>query len=579
MKASTHLPNAPFVRVEPKRLGLAVALAAHAAVLLVLLLGHYQSSPKLVPILVEIIAQPGGLDGHLLAPQPKVASRFIKSKGKPRLSKYQSRKEQPLVVAKLTRTPNEARHFDEASYSNESPASAPLTSDQEMEAQPEPSSSIFSTMPVSRGGITGLVEQQQPQPAGLTVTRRTDWEDNPVEDKELTYSAPGGAVRLTLREASSAGLFGTNFSPRFNTNADKTSEPFGLASTERPTNTMAKSQKVEWTVVDWKNFGVTVFGYKNVVGSGFKPFEETKKEFETPGTETTKAGGEVRAGAFSFGFAHSRIANSVDSSANFFTSPDANANFFATQNSNTNFTAAKNEASVTLALPKLLPGMQASISSLLPNLWASVSNEQTLPSSLGTAAAASGTVSTSFGGTWNWNNGYATVGYWDYSSGKTPGLDATWSGRGFDANLGTHRSSFGIDVGLSYGQSEDAAISSQSGGALYYSYVTVSYSPDKLPAVSLTASAGNFNYNAIADGVALSNLYPNLYTDSSHDAYSSLAVGLDLTNWLRTNQTIVGPDSSVKLLYRYSKNDYFDNYASTVKGTDNLLAMMVQGKF
>ena len=66
------------------------------------------------------------------------------------------------------------------------------------------------------------------------------------------------------------------------------------------------------------------------------------------------------------------------------------------------------------------------------------------------------------------------------------------------------RSSFGIDVGFSYGQSEDAAPSWQSAGALYNSNATVSYKPDKLPGVSLTAAAGNYDHNAITYGGTLS---------------------------------------------------------------------------
>ena len=181
---------------------------------------------------------------------------------------------------------------------------------------------ISSTASATRAGITDFVEHQPPAP---TVTRRTDWQANPVEDKEVKYSGPGGAVRMTVREASSAGLLGTNFAPDYSLNTDKTAQPFSLASTEWSTNTTAKSQKVELRVVDSKNFGVTVFGYQNEVGSGFKPFGETKKEFATPGTRTMKAGGEVRVGALSFGFAHSRIANTVDSIANFSPTQDTDA--------------------------------------------------------------------------------------------------------------------------------------------------------------------------------------------------------------------------------------------------------------
>ena len=429
---------------------------------------------------------------------------------------------------------------------------------------------ISSSAPAPRPGMSDVVKEQHPEPPGLTVTKRADWQDQPVEDKELKYSAPGGAVRLSVREASSGGLLGTSLAS------------FGLGSTDWPTNTMAKSQKVDWAIVDLSSFGLTVFGYQNEVGSGFKPFGETKNEFAAAATRTMKAGGQVRLGAFSFGYAHSCTAKTVDSNANFFTTPDSNANFFAAQDANANSCAAQNEASVALALPQLLPGLEGSVSNLLPNLWATVSDKQTLLTGSETAAVTNDTVSTSFGGTWNWNNTYATLGYWNYSSGNNPGLGATWSGRGFDANLGMYRASFGIYVGLSYGQSEDAAVSWQSAGALYNSYVTVSYNPDKLPAISVTAAAGNYNYNAIAYNVTSSDLYANLYADSSGGAYSSLAVGLDLTNWLWSKQTsraLTGPYPSVKLLYRYTENAFSNNSAQTVKDPNSLVAMMIQGKF
>jgi len=389
-----------------------------------------------------------------------------------------------------------------------------------------------------------------------------------VEDKLLKYSAPGGTIRLTAREASSAGLVGTNFDRDFNDG--KTSELFGLASADWPADRMAKSQKIEWTAVNMENFGVTVFGYRNQVGSGFKPFGKTTKEFATVGTTTTKAGGQVRVGAFSFVFAHSRIANIVRSPAN----------LFIAQNPNANFSGVQNEGTVTLSLPKLLAGLHGSAANMLPNLWASVSIKQTLNAELETQAPAN-TVNTSVGGTWSWNNNYATLGYWSYSSSKNPGLGSTWGGHGFDANVGTYRSSFGIDAGLSYGQSENASASLQSADVLYNTYVTISYYPRELPAISLTAAAGNYDYGMTAFSITSSDLYENLYAYFSHGIYTNLTVGLDLTNWLWTNQTrgITVPHPSVKLLYQYGENTYSDNSAQTLKNTNSLLAVMIRGNF
>ena len=121
------------------------------------------------------------------------------------------------------------------------------------------------------------------------VMGRTDWQGNLVEDNKLTYTPRGTAVRLTVREASSAGFLKTNFSDA------GTSASFEQVPNERPINS-AISQKMDWTVVDSKNFGMTVFGYQNQVGSGFKPFGETKTEFSTAGTRNMKFGGQVRVG-------------------------------------------------------------------------------------------------------------------------------------------------------------------------------------------------------------------------------------------------------------------------------------------
>ena len=130
------------------------------------------------------------------------------------------------------------------------------------------------------------------------------------------------------------------------------------------------------------------------------------------------------------------------------------------------------------------------------------------------------------------------------------------------------RSSFGIDVGLSYGQSEDAAPSWQSAGALYNSYATVSYKPDKLPSVSLTAAAGNFNHNAITYGGTLSDPYAM----TSNGEYLSLTAGIDLTSlfWSSDEFGVNEQRPSVKMFYRYSESLFLDGSANATKDVDSL---------
>jgi hypothetical protein len=394
---------------------------------------------------------------------------------------------------------------------------------------------------------------------GLKIERKTSWQDNPVEDDTLTYSTPGNAVRFTTREVSSAGFAGTNFVRDLSPTNETTSQPFGLTATELSDNAIAKSQRVDWKLVDLKDFGVTVFGYQNEVGADFKPFGQTKDEFDTSGTSTMKAGSQLRIGAFEFGFSQSSITSSTDAAPSFSGSKEDP------------ITATKQEASVTVDLPHLLPGMEGSsdlTAKLLPTLWVSASDKSTPNSNPG--AGANGTITTSIGGSWKWKDAYASLGYWDYSSNNSRVANSSWSGHGLDAAFGAYHSSFGLNLAMSYGQSEDAAGTWKSAGALYNGTVTVSYAPSKLPGVWVSASTGNYNY-----GGALSDLY----AVRTNNEYSSLTAGLDFTNWFWGTEASESGASSLKLLYRYSDNLFVDSTASTPKGVDNLVAVMVQRKF
>lgn len=416
------------------------------------------------------------------------------------------------------------------------------------------------------GSLIDFVEQGTKESPDLKITRHTDWEGNPVEDNKLTYSAPGSAVRLTVREASSAGFAGTNFARDLSLNQDDTSEPFGLTPTAWGADAMAKSEKVDWTLVDLKNFGVTVFGYQNEVGSNFKPFEQTKNEFASAGSSTMKAGGQVRVGPFGFGFAQSSREQLTWSGLQGF-------------ETGANLAAVQQEASVTLDLAHL-PGMQASGLSekFLPTLWASASNGHT-PTS-GQEAVPSDTLSTSFGGTWAWDMGQMNLGYWSYSSSQVAG--SAWTGQGVDASLGLYYSSFGVDADFSYGYSADVAPSWQSAGALYGSSVTISYTPAKLPGIWAAAAAGNYDQSAITFG-GISSAFSDINRTSSNGEYWSIAAGIDLTRlfWTPdvTESSLPRQLSSVKLLYRYSDSLYSDNSAGPMKDVSSLAAVMIQRTF
>ena len=492
-----------LLKNEPKamRVGLTISLVAHSATLVAVLLcfpSHRSSSPQVIPVSVATIGEAEN-PGFQVSTRPELGfghgSVILKSK--PTLPSSQAKAEQTLVVAKLTEPPPEGNQPSVSQMphplaSNQSD----IPADQEARAEPQDASSkaasgqplptpetyLWNTTQISTadGSSTkGFVEEQSGQPPGLKITRHTDWEANPVEDNTVTYSAPDSSVKFTVREANSAGFAGSAFTPGFGMQGDENSGAFGLTPVPWGATAMARSQKVDWTLINLKNFGVTAFGYQNEVGSNFKAFGQTKNEFGTAGSSTMKAGGEVRVGPFGFGFAQSSREQLAWSG-------------FQGVETGANLAAVQQEASVTLNLAHL-PGTEGSgfFTKLLPTLWASASTGHT-PSQ---EAVPSDTVSTSFGGTWAWDTGQMNLGYWSYASSEVAG--SAWSGQGVDASVGLYYSSFGIDADFSYGYSADVAPSWQSAGALYGSSVTISYTPDKLPGIWASAAAGNYDQSGI----------------------------------------------------------------------------------
>ena len=276
-------------------------------------------------------------------------------------------------------------------------------------------------------------------------------------------------MKFTVREANSSGFGGTALAPGIGMQDNESSAPFGLTQVQWGADGMARSQRLDWTVVNLKDFGVTAFGYQNEVGRDFQPFGQTKSEFAMAGISTMKAGGQVRVGPFGFGFAQSSLENAGPVT-----------NLAAVQQGATNLAAVQQEASVTLDLAHLLSGTQVSsglFSKLLPTFWVTRSDKHTptagqeaVPRDAITSSFGAPTIwvtgktvprdviTSSLGGTWKWDIGEASLNYWSYRSDGSESVTAsTWAGHGFNANFGAYYSSFGIDADLSYGQSENVA--------------------------------------------------------------------------------------------------------------------------
>lgn len=554
----------PYLESETRatRITFSASLIAHSALLAVMLgtVSLKVPLPDLIPVSVMTAPRPDSL-GSEVSPFLEAASKLAGSRNTPSFAQVDDA--QRLVVAKLP----EAFRGSEPGVPG---MRRPRTDDRDdlppqKVARSERSHAVAAGMPsagdetqlrnaagadpAQGGGIVGWVAQKGDKPPDLTVTSRSDWEIDSArfsKVEEKVYAAPDSGVRLTVREAASAGFAGTDFTRGVGLSSFETSGPLGLS----PTDGIARSQKIDWTFIDLKDFGVTAFGYQSEVGRNFEPFERTKKEFETAGTRKMKAGANVRVGAFDFGLSQSSIEKTYGSPAG----------------------TVQSEASASVDLPRLLRAAQVTgdlVPKLIPTVWMNASTSQ-IPMS----GQADDTVTMSFGGTWSWDMGNASLGYWSSSFGNNANLGATWSGQGFDANVGAYYGAFAVDLGLSYGQSEDAALSWESAGDLYNSSVTVSYKPDKLPGISVTAAVGNYDQNSMAFGSTFSESYA--WSSNSH--YISLSAGLDLTSLFWSSEGS-GEGSSVKMLYRHSESVFFDSYSDATSDIDDLVAVTVQRKF
>jgi hypothetical protein len=563
-------------KLEGRRVWLAASLLGHSAVLVVTLCfaSRPAPSPEVIPISVENVNDTADFGRRL----PFSGIGPVRPKTEPRLSLLRAEDAQTLVVAKVAQTPHEVKQLrtphplasnpSDITAGQEAPVERGELNSVVGSAQALPGRYLWNvaqTSPASAGDNVGLVEDRGGE--AFKITRSTDWEANPVEDVKLRYSAPGSSLKFTVREAYSAGFagpaftpgFGTNLAgptliPGFGTNSDDNSGQFRLTAVSSGADAMATSQRLDWTLVNLKNFRVTAFGYQNEVGREFQPFGHTKKEFATAGSSTIEASLE-NAGPVT--------------------------NLAAVQQEATNLSAVTQEAKITLDLPHLLPGTLVSsdvLSKFLPTIWVTGKDKHTPTSGQETVPA--DTITTSFGGTWTWNNGQATLGYSEYSSASGVAASAS-SGRGLDVDFGLYYSSFGFDVSLSYGNSEDIAPSWQSAGALYDSSVTVSYKPDKLPGLWASAAAGNYKQNDLAiESTALP--YGSTSSDfgvHTNGEYWSITAGLDLANLFWSSEALTGQHSSVKLLYKYSDSSFLDSSAGTTRTIDDLVAMMIQRRF
>jgi hypothetical protein len=391
-----------------------------------------------------------------------------------------------------------------------------------------------ATMKTFHKAPRGFVEEADKKVTlGFKSTERTDWEANPVEDRKVIYTSPDKRLKLTVREAYSGGFAATHFASGFGGPSEN-----GHIQDEAENSGVARSQRFDWTLLDQGNFGLTAFGYYNEVGRQFVAFGTNKKEFKLAGTNIMKAGAQIVAGAFKFGFAQANI-------------KDAGGG---------DNIASMQESSVSVDLKKLVTSLQH-----MPMFFKALPNSIQFDASnkRGLDAVSERTVSAGVNGSWDWDSAYASLGYWTYSSDF--GGVATTSGHGVDASFGM---SSGMDVSFSYDAEAEAP------GAMLHTYsASIFYVPDgRLPGFWAQATVGNSYLDPLTGK-------PSAVLLSSTSAENwSYTLGLELRNLIWGERALRGAvpvqQSSAKLLYRNISSG-----TELARDEDSVVAVMLQRSF
>src|SRR5262245_29915773 len=270
--------NASIFNSARRRVHLATlaSIFGHLSVLSIILLSvsHHVPKSKLIPIAIK---SSGEEENH----RSQFALTSVNSQGKLSLDLSQD-----VEIAQTAPSASDPSATDQAAHSV--PEDLLSTSAGSQESNENHLWNANASSAHSGGGLIDLTEQDATASPELKVVSKTDWQGNPVEAKSLTYSVPGSGLRVTVREASSAGFLGVDFAPGFGPADADTSGPFPTAWDD---NAAAKSQKVDGTLVNLKHFGLTAFGYRSEVGYDFRSFGRNMSE--SPGTSTTKFGGET----------------------------------------------------------------------------------------------------------------------------------------------------------------------------------------------------------------------------------------------------------------------------------------------
>jgi hypothetical protein len=362
-------------------------------------------------------------------------------------------------------------------------------------------------------------------------------QQNYVEDLNLTFATPDDWVRFSVRQSQSTYAADADYLRMLaSQNKNRNSPGRERFLFHEGTEGTAGLQRIDVNVLksDW--LGASVFASHRDVDAYYESLasQKSKDEFAASNRSGNTGGGKVNFGPVSLTASYTVLGGSTS-----IASP----------------TETRQDRVVAIDLTDLRKRLGESAPSLLwavapSTIYAGNFSKQTSYDNLG-GGLPDLTNGISAGASWTWNNGTASVGYWNYFLNSQRFGEASYdsSGRGLDANIGVYGSALGYYGGISYRRSDELAPLSRAFNSSYDTYSSITYkSKTAFPDLIWGGAWGRYQYAS------------PLYNISDDASYWSAAVGFDFTKFLSGSAAATANFAqgagigalSLKAFYRYT---------------------------
>jgi hypothetical protein len=389
--------------------------------------------------------------------------------------------------------------------------------------------------------------------------RLRNWQQNKVEDVNLSFSSREDWVQLSIKQSQTVYAADPNYLLTLaSRNKNKSMPGKERFLFQEGAEGSATLQRLDTKIVESNLFGLSAFAFHNDVDPTYESLasDKAKDEFATANRSSDAAGAKFRLGSFSLTASYTSSSRLVG-------------------------VATPTEAREDYTIGFDLGDFRKRSGELFPPLFWDLAPSTVYAGSfsketsykLASQGPPDRTTGYGAGAYWGWNGGSANVSSWTYYLDSNRVGDASYdsAGRGFDASIGGYRGLFGLYGGVSYHHSDDLAPVSRAFDHGYDAYTSFSYKPPRFPDIALEGAFGRYGYDSLIWGV------------TSDAAYWSATLGFDFGKFLwdstavkqqsATSKSTYNGSRMLKVFYRYY-NETDNGIVGATPGDSHLLGII-----